>query len=334
MTSFYAKPRDPLNVVFIVYPNIVLLDLVGPLQVFTHARQNPQSGPAYQTHIVSLDGGRIGTNTVLSIDTEVMADWLDIHTNTPIHTVVIVGGDGAIPACVDPHLVDQVTQLSQRAHRVCSVCSGALILAATGLLDGCRAVTHWEDCDRLAAQFPKVNVEVDPIYIKDGKAWTSAGITAGIDMALAIIEEDLGAPAAIEMARSLVTPMVRLGGQSQFSPELDRKERDAEGRYTALHDWIIRNLHQIMTVEDLASFCGMSPRNFSRHYTATMGTSPAKAVEAIRVSVARDQLSASRKGIKAIAVDCGFQDDERMRRAFLRQIKTTPSQYRAQFSHQ
>ncbi len=331
MTSFCAKSPDPLNVVFIVYPDIVLLDLVGPLQVFTHARRNPQSGPAYQTHVVSLGGGHVETNTVLPIESDPLEDWLGRQKQTPIHTLVVVGGDGAVPASVDQAFIRQVKQLADRSNRVCSVCSGALILAAAGLLDGRRAVTHWEDCDYLATQFPAVNVEIDPIYVKDGKVWTSAGITAGIDMALAIIEEDLGAPAAVEMARSLVTPMVRMGGQSQFSPELDRKERDIEGQFAPLHDWISRNLRQALSVEDMAARCGMSARSFSRKYTATMGTPPAKAVEAMRVSAGRDLLAATNKSIKAIAVDCGFQDDERMRRAFLRQIKTTPTQYRAQF---
>lgn len=338
MTSFYANLPDhtpeQMNVVFIIYPDIVLLDLVGPLQVFTHARKNARSGPAYQTHVVSFDGGRTKTNTILQIDSDPLVDWLEKHQDTPIHTLVVIGGDGALVAALDLQFVDQVRQLADRSQRVCSVCSGALVLAAAGLLDGRRAVTHWEDCDHLAAHYPAVHVEIDPIYIKDGIVWTSAGITAGIDMALAIIEEDLGTPAAIEMARSLVTPMVRSGGQSQFSPELDRQARDTEGRFRSLHDWVSSNLRQNISVQDMAEHCGMSSRNFSRQYMATMGTPPAKAVEAIRVAAARDLLGATEKSIKAIAVNCGFQDDERMRRAFLRQIKTTPSQYRAQFQSQ
>ncbi|AXI46485.1 AraC family transcriptional regulator [Sulfitobacter sp. SK012] len=334
MTSFYDKSPSPMNVVFIVYPNIVLLDLVGPLQVFTHARKDAHAGPAYQTHVVSCDGGRIETNTILQIDSDPLTDWFEAHQDTPIHTLVVIGGDGALVAALDLQLVSQVRQLAERSYRVCSVCSGALVLAAAGLLDGRRAVTHWEDCDHLATQYPAVKVEVDPIYIKDGTVWTSAGITAGIDMALAIIEEDLGTPAAIEMARSLVTPMVRSGGQSQFSPELDRQARDLEGRFRPLHDWINSNLRKDICVDVMAERCGMSSRNFSRQYTATMGTPPAKAVEAIRVNAARDLLGATEKSIKAIAVNCGFQDDERMRRAFLRQVKTTPSQYRAQFQSQ
>ena len=335
MTSFYAKTShdtpDRMNVLFVVYPNMVLLDLVGPLQVFTHARKNPRSDAAYQTNIVSRAGARIETNTILQIDSDPIEKWLLEPENTSIHTLVVVGGDGAIEAALDQPFVEQVRQLADRSMRVCSVCSGALVIAAAGLLDGRRAVTHWEDCERLAEQYPAVKVEVDPIYIKDGNVWTSAGITAGIDMSLAIIQEDLGKPAAIEMARSLITPMVRSGGQSQFSPELDRQARDIEGRFTLLHTWITGNIQQKISVDDMARECGMSSRNFSRRYTETMGTSPAKAIEAIRVDVAREILATTEQSVKSVAAQCGFQDYERMRRTFLRHIKTSPSQYRKQF---
>lgn len=331
MTSFCAKTPHQMNVVFIVYPDIVLLDLVGPLQVFTHARRSADEGPAYKTHAVSFAGGSIETNTILPINSDALGDWLGDGSGTPIHTLVIVGGDGALVAVKNAQFVDQVRQLADRCQRVCSVCSGAFVLAAAGLLDGRRAVTHWEDCDTLAAQYPAVNVEVDPIYIKEGTVWTSAGITAGIDMALAIIEEDLGTPAAIELARSLVTPLLRSGGQSQFSPDLDRRARDTEGRFERLHTWIRDHLQETISVEVMADQCGMSPRNFSRQYSATMGTPPARAVEAIRVTAARSLLETTQTGVKSIAVICGFQDDERMRRAFLRHVHTSPSQYRANF---
>lgn len=333
MTSFSAKtPKHrPKTVLFVIYPDIVLLDLVGPLQVFTHARKNAQTPLAYDTHIVSRDGGQIETNTIVQIDSDPIDDWLTTHKDTPIHTLVCVGGDGAINAAKDAPLIQKFRQLADRATRVCSVCSGALVLAAAGLLDGRRAVTHWEDCDYLAEQFPKVMVEVDPIYIKDGSVWTSAGITAGIDMALAIITEDLGQAAAIAMARSLVTPIVRSGGQSQFSPDLDRQARDTQGRFADLHDWMTANVARKITVDDMATRCGMSPRNFSRRYSETMGTSPAKALEALRVNAARDLLATTKTSIKTIAARCGFQDDERLRRAFLRHIHTSPSQYRKQF---
>lgn len=324
MTSFSA--RTP-SVVFVIYPDCVLLDLVGPLQVFTHASSAPGAGPHYRTHVVSHAGGRIQTNTIVPVDSIPM----DALHATPIHTLVIVGGDGAYDMAENADFLHQINQLARRASRVCSVCSGAIILAAAGLLDGRRAVTHWEDCDRLAMGYPNVRVEVDPIYIKDGHTWTSAGITAGIDMALAIIEEDLGHASAMAMARSLVTPMVRSGGQSQFSAELDRQTHDTKGKFAPLHRWIKDNLHRSIRVEDLAQVCGMSPRNFSRRYAEVTGTPPAKAVEAIRVDHARDMLSGSALSIQTVATRCGFQDDERMRRAFLRQINTSPSEFRKQF---
>lgn len=320
-----------MNVLFVIYPNIVLLDLAGPLQVFTHARKDHNSEPAYQTRIASRLGQRIPTSTIVRIDSDPIDLWLDHPKEMPIHTLVIIGGDGALDAMHDTVFVEQIRQLAHRAKRICSVCSGALVLAAAGLLDGLRAVTHWEDCEHLATAFPKVNVEVDPIYIKDGTVWTSAGITAGIDMSLAIVEEDLGKRAALEMARALVTPMVRSGGQSQFSLELDRQSRDIEGRFSALHSWVVDNIKRKISVEDMAERCSMSSRNFSRRYAEIMGTPPAKAIEAFRVDAARDLLATSDKSIKTVAVESGFLDDERMRRAFLRHIKTTPSEFRKQF---
>ncbi len=312
-----------------VYPDIVLLDLVGPLQVFSHARNDDLSANAYRTSVVSLHGGKIATNTILEIGTDPVRKWAD----EPIHTLVVVGGDGAIEAARDPVIVDLVAQLAGQSKRICSVCSGALVLAATGLLDGRRAVTHWEDCERLAEEYPNVKVEVDPIYIKDGDVWTSAGITAGIDMALAIVAEDHGRAAAIEMARSLVTQMVRSGGQSQFSPALDRQARDCSQQFGELHNWIDDNLDQVISVDDMAHRCAMSSRNFYRRYREVMGVGPAKAVETIRVDAAREMLEATGLSMKEIAAQCGFGSDETMRRAFLRNIRVSPSQYKEKFQN-
>lgn len=320
-----------MEVVFVVYPNIVLLDLAGPLQVFTHASVDNKSAPAYRTSVISQMGGRISTNTIVPVETDPFDVWLSDSNCKQIHTLVIVGGDGAIPAALDTILVAQIKKLASKSMRVCSICSGALVLAAAGLLDGRRAVTHWEDCERLARDYPAVTVEQDPIYIKDGHVWTSAGITAGVDMSLAIIEEDLGKQAAINMARSLVIPMARSGGQSQFSPELDRQSRDSKGRFTVLHNWVSENIHRKIAVEDMADICGMSARNFSRRYTEIMGVPPARAIETIRVAAARDQLQMTKRSIKAVAEACGFKDDERLRRAFQRHIKTSPTEYRKQF---
>ncbi len=331
MASFSAKAQNsacnPKQVVFVVYPNIVLLDLVGPLQVFSHAIDQKTGAHGYECAVTSLKGGTVTTNTVVSIPSEPMSDYL----NRKIHTLVVVGGDGALAAMHDKVLLENISKLASSAERVCSVCSGALVLAATGLLDGRRAVTHWDDCEMLEREFPAVQVEIDPIYIKDGNVWTSAGITAGTDMALAIVGEDLGRSAALQMARSMVTQMVRSGGQSQFSPNLGRQILDTEGKFDDLHQWIVNNLKLDLRVEVLAERAGMSSRNFSRLYSRQMGVTPAKAVEAIRTEAARDILETTNLGMKTVAAQCGFNDEERMRRAFTRMLGVSPSDYRQSF---
>ncbi len=314
--------------VFVVYDNIVLLDLVGPLQVFSHAPDPATGTPGYDCVVVSVEGGPTTTNTVLPIPS---ADAGTL-AGQDIHTLIVVGGDGAVPGMRDARLVDLVGSLAKRATRVASVCSGALVLAATGLLDGRRAVTHWEDCAMLAAEFPDVAVEMDPIFIKDGPVWTSAGITAGIDMALAIVAEDLGRAAAFTVARSMVAQMVRSGGQSQFSPALGRQLRDQAGQFEALHAWIAQNLDQDISVDDLAARAGMSPRNFARVYAKTMGMTPAKAVAAMRIEQAQGLLETTQQGIKRIAAACGFRDENRMRRAFVAMLGVSPSEYRSNFN--
>jgi len=314
-------------VVFVVYPDIVLLDLVGPLQVFSHAMEQKGGAHGYRCAVTSLQGGAVDTNTVVSIPSESMARYLD----NQFHTLVVVGGDGAYDAMRNEALLEKIGRLASGAQRVCSVCSGALVLAATGLLDGRRAVTHWDDCEALAKEFPAVRVEIDPIYVKDGDVWTSAGITAGIDMALAIVAEDLGRSAAMKVARSMVTHMVRSGGQSQFSPVLGRQLLDTAGRFEDLHQWIADNLKGDIRVEALAERMNMSARNFSRLYSKQMGLTPAKAVEAIRTEVARDLLETTGLGVKQVAAQCGFNDEERMRGAFTRLLNISPSGYRQGF---
>ena len=331
MTSKTAKvdvtPSDPRLVVFVVYPDIVLLDLVGPLQVFSHALSTRTQKNGYECVVVSVDGGLTETNTVVPIPTAPMSSIAE----RPVHTLVVVGGDGAIPGMRDVNLVDGVKALGARAQRVSSVCSGALVLAAAGMLNGRRAVTHWDDCKMLADRFPEVQVELDPIFVKDGDVWTSAGITAGIDMALAIVAEDLGRMSALNVARSMVAQMVRSGGQSQYSPALGRQVKDGGGRFEALHLWISDNLSSDLSVDALAAQAGMSPRNFARVYTREMGTTPAKVVEAMRIESAQHVLETSSKSLKHIARTCGFKDEDRLRRAFLRTLKVTPSEYRQNF---
>ncbi|MEM8648220.1 MAG: GlxA family transcriptional regulator [Pseudomonadota bacterium] len=331
MTSFPANKTDrapePLRVVFVVYPEIALLDLAGPLQVLAWA-ERPESGAlGYEIVIASRYGGRVETDTLLAVDCVALAEV----GAGPIDTLIIVGGDGAYVCMKDTQFVEGIAAAAARSRRVCSICSGALVLAATGLLNGRRAVTHWEDSSALIDAFPEVHVEMDPIYIKDGNIWTSAGVTAGTDMALAMVAEDLGQEAALKRARSLVTYMVRPGGQSQFSPALERQKQSGSGRFDRLHQWIAENLERDLRVERLAERENMSVRSFHRLYTAAVGTTPAKAVEALRVEAARELLETSGQGVKVVAARCGFQDEERMRRAFLRQVGVSPSDYRQRF---
>ncbi len=316
-----------MEVVFVIYPDISLLDLAGPLQTITWAKEHGTDRLGYQSTIVSLGGGQVPSDTLIAVDTQPMAALSGKH----IDTLIVVGGDGVYAAIKDSSFLDAVSALAARSDRVCAVCSGALVLAGLGLLDGRRAVTHWEDSDNLATMFPDVLLEEDPIYIKDGHIWTSAGVTAGTDMALAIVAEDLGREAALARAQALVTYMVRPGGQSQFSRVLERQRLETASRFEDLHRWIRANLRKDLRVEELAGFENMSVRSFYRLYTDTMGRTPAKAVEMLRMEAAREMLETSGTGIKSVALRCGFGDEERMRRAFVRLLGVAPSEYRARF---
>jgi transcriptional regulator GlxA family with amidase domain len=229
----------------------------------------------------------------------------------------------------DRALVDWVRHRARAARRVASVCTGAFLLAATGLLDERRATTHWSHCAELAAEFPAVCVEQDPIYVNDGAIWTSAGVTAGIDMALALLEADLGRRVATAVARDLVVFAKRPGGQAQFSTGLALA--GSEPMFDGLHDWMKRNLRGNLGVPVLADQAGMSERSFMRHYRQITGTTPARAVERVRVEAARQALSETGLPIKRIARDCGFGSEETMRRSFIRILAVPPHAYRERF---
>ncbi len=232
-------------------------------------------------------------------------------------------------AATNPVLVDWVRQQAAQARRVASVCTGAFLLAAAGVLDGRRAVTHWKDCARLAQRYPAVRVEPDPIFVRDGPVWTSAGVTAGIDLALALVEEDLGRAVALAVARYLVVFLKRPGGQAQFSASLALQT--ADDRFGALHDWVSGHLADDLSLSVLADQAGVSERSFSRHYAEATGQTPARAIERLRVEAARHLLSESRQPIKRIAQHCGFGSEETMRRSFLRLVAVTPQDYRSRF---
>jgi transcriptional regulator GlxA family with amidase domain len=260
---------------------------------------------------------------------ELVADPLP-PPRAALDTLIVAGGQGVEAAAADPVLVGWVRGRAKQARRVASVCTGAFLLATSGELDGRRATTHWSFCAELARRFPAVTVEPDPIFVHDGPVWTSAGVTAGIDLALALVEEDLGRTVALAVARYLVVFLKRPGGQAQFSATLSLQS--AEDSFGTLHGWIKEHLSGDVSLPALAREAGMSERSFSRHYLEATGLTPARAVERLKVEAARQMLSESRLPVKRVATRCGFGSEETMRRSFLRLLAATPQDYRARFS--
>jgi transcriptional regulator GlxA family with amidase domain len=247
-----------------------------------------------------------------------------------IDTLVVAGGQGVMRAADDGGLVGWVASRGAKARRVASVCTGAFMLGAAGFLDGRRAVTHWEYCDRLASRYPLARIDPDPIFINDGNVWTSAGVTAGIDLAMALVEEDLGRTIALAVARHLVVFLKRPGGQAQFSAALTLQV--SNDRFADLHAWIEDNLADSLSLRRLAARAGMSERSFGRHYRAQTGMTPGRSVERLRVEAARQLLLDTRLPMKRLATRCGFGSEETMRRAFLRVQGVGPKDYRDRFN--
>jgi transcriptional regulator GlxA family with amidase domain len=312
----------------VAYPSVQLLDVTGPLQVFASANEHVvQAGgtPPYVLRVVAEGGQGVMATAGLRIATSPLP-----RTGAPPDTLIIAGGPGVDAAAADTVLVDWVRQRTKKARRVASVCTGAFLLGASGALDGRRAVTHWSYCAELARRFPAVRVESDPIFVRDGAVWTSAGVTAGIDLTLALVEEDLGRTVALAVARYLVVFLKRPGGQAQFSEALSMQS--AEDEFGALHEWINKHLSDDLSLAMLADQAGMSERSFSRHYAEAAGVTPARAIERLRVEAARRLLSETRLPVKRISQRCGFGSEETMRRSFLRVLSATPNDYRARFS--
>lgn len=303
-----------------------LLDITGPFQVFASANEELRllgQQPAYQLRLVAK-AAEVITNSGLPLTSQPLPD-----AQEPSDTLIISGGRGVNIASRDEVLVDWVRVKAAHARRVCSVCSGAFLLAEAGLLDGRKVVTHWNRCVEFSARFPKVKLDPDPIFLQDGSIWTSAGVTAGIDLALALVEADLGRSLALSVARELVVFLKRPGGQSQFSTMLTLQQGDA--RFDALHSWILNNLRRDLSVETLAGQVHMSARSFCRHYLKATGRTPARAVEDIRVEAARRLLEQG-VSVTQTRLRCGFGSDETMRRSFLRSLSITPQAYKERFS--
>ena len=319
-------PNAPRVVEVLAFPAVQLLDVAGPLQVFASANDlaAPGRAPPYALRVVAQGEGGVTASSGLGLAATPLPP-----PSTPLDTLIVAGGRGVEAAAADAALVDWVRARTTEARRVASVCTGAFLLAAAGALDGRRAATHWSVCADLARRYPAVRVEPDPIFVRDGPVWTSAGVTAGVDLALALVEEDLGRAAALAVARYLVVFLKRPGGQAQFSAALTLQA--GEDRFAALHDWIGGHLAGDLSLPTLAGRAGMSERSFSRRYAEATGLTPARAVERLRVEAARLLLSESRRPVKQVAARCGFGSEETMRRSFLRLLAATPQDYRARF---
>jgi transcriptional regulator GlxA family with amidase domain len=305
------------RIAFVIFPGFQLLDAAGPISAFEIAdRHRPGT---YELAVLAPDAGPVASSSGVKMAAEGLDDG-------PIDTIVVAGGSGTRSLPELAKIVAWLQAVAPRARRVTSVCSGAYLLAEAGLLDGKRATTHWARSDHFAKRYPKVRLEPDRIFVREDSTWTSAGITAGIDLSLALIEEDLGSKVARATAQQLVVHQRRPGGQSQFSALLDTG--GVHGRFAALMDWVRERLAEPLNVERLAAEAAMSPRNFARAFAAETGLTPAKAVERLRLEAARVRVETTHEPIDRVAEAAGFHDPERMRRAFLRAFGQPPQALR------
>lgn len=319
-------PKGSRRVEILTFPAVQLLDVAGPLQVFSAANERLAEGgraPVYEVRVIA-PCSEIEATAGLTFKAQ------KLSAGELIDTLVVAGGHGVIAAAADVDLSEWVRRRAKETRRVASVCTGAFLLGAAGLLDGRRAVTHWAHCGELQRRFPKVAVDPDPIFVRDGPVWTSAGVTAGIDLALALVEEDLGRTVALAVARHLVVFLKRPGGQAQFSAALTLQA--ADDRFGDLHAWIGDHLADDLPLRDLATKAGMSERSFGRRYRELTGLTPVRAVERLRVEAARHLLLETKLPMKRIAGRCGFGTEETMRRAFLRTQGVGPKEYRDRFA--
>lgn len=308
------------KVVIVGPPPVQVLDVTGPLEVFSNA-------PGYKIQLANP-----GADSVLRTNRGVvLADATPIaEVRGPMDTLVIAGGPGAECGSYDPNFVAWIADAAKRSRRVASICTGAFLLAEAGLLNGKQAVTHWSFCDRLAKEYPAVTVRPEPIFLRDGCVYTSAGITAGIDLSLALVEEDHGHAAALRIARFLVMFLVRPGGQAQYSHMLSHQAVTSKP-LRELQVWMLQNLRDDLSVESLAERIGVSSRHFTRVCLRETGMNPGQFVGRMRVEAAQQIIDSSSHGLKEVADICGFQSADAMRRTFLRVLGVTAAEYASRF---
>jgi transcriptional regulator GlxA family with amidase domain len=332
MAEQQPKARE---IVILLFDGVQSLDVTGPLEVFSAAGRvldsrghapDGQATAGYKITTLSSDGARLRTSSGL----EIVPDGSFTDRPEQLDTLIVPGGRGSRAAGVDERLLAWVRETSASARRTASVCTGAFVLAAAGLLDGRRATTHWSAAKRLAQMHPNIDVDPDPIFIRDGDLWTSAGVTAGMDLALALVEDDHDREAALTIARHLVLFLRRPGNQSQFSATLAAQEplreplRDVQRR-------VVEDVAGEHSIEAMAAHACMSPRHFARAFRAETGVTPARYVERVRLEAARRRLEDTAEPIASIATACGFGTAETMRRVFLRALEVGPAEYRRRF---
>ncbi len=331
------KPNRPSpdvrTIVFIAAPRSQILDVAGPFQVFVRAaeifvREHPTRKLPYRVLLASTTHGKsVSTNCGL-----ILTGTETVRTlRGPIDTLLVAGGSGVEQASHDKELLLWLRRTAPRARRIGSICTGTFVLASAGLLEGKRVTTHWKFAAELADKFKTTIVDPDPIYIRDGNTYTTAGVTAGMDLALALVEEDLGSPVALEVARELVLYFRRAGGQSQFSTAMALQSSDRK-QIEDLRSWAVDNLTLDLRVAKLAAQAGMSPRNFARVFQKDTGTTPARFVERLRVEAARRRLEESHDKLEKVASDCGLVSLQALRRSFMRVLHVPPHEYRQRFA--
>ena len=318
------------RVVILIYPGVTLLDAAGPAQVFSTANKQEArapDAPPYALRLASPSGGEIPSDSGVTLGTLSLAE----AAAEPIDTLIVSGGIGVFDLFEERQVIDWIRTQNRRCRRLASTCMGAFLTAEAGLVDGETVTTHWNHIEDLRRRYPKIDVQCDPLFVRSGRLWSSAGVTAGIDLALAMVEEDHGHEVAMQVARSLVVFVKRPGGQSQFSNVLIAQQADGDGGFSELHAWIAGHLASDLKVETLARRAGMSPRSFARHYKARTGSTPAKAIEMIRVETAKRLLEQGGSSLARIALQTGLGDEQRLRRAFVRHVGVSPSDYRRKF---